>query len=402
MSSWNAIRLVARREIRERVKGNLLRVMTILSAVLVVLLIVVPSHISQSSGKTATVVGLVGPGGQALGPAIQATATALGDRVTTTPLVDSADEQAHFTLGTVDVALRVQAAHVYADVESGIDGDVQTVIEIALARANLYTSLEATGVPAAAIDRALAPTPFTVRTLAPSNPDQSARAAAAIAAAAILYVSLLTWGGQVAQGVAQEKTSRIAEVLVSAITPNQLLTGKVIGIGALAIGQVTVAAGAGLITNAVVHSAVIPQAVWALLPAAVLWFLLGFAFYSLMFATAGALVARQEEVAMVGAPFSIVIVAAYLVTFLAVGSPDASWVRVISYIPPLAPIFMPVRIAVGSVAWWETPLMVLVMVLMIVVVARIAGGIYRVYLVRGGARVPWSIALGWYAGERVR
>lgn len=402
MTSWRAIRLVARREIRERVKGNLLRVMTILSAVLVVLLIVIPTHISQGGGRTTTAIGLVGSSGQALGPAIQATATALGDKVSTTPLVDRADEQAHLTLGTVDVALRVEGAHVYADVETGIDSDVQTAIQIALARANLYTGLEATGVPSAAIDRALAPTPFSVNILAPSNPDQAARAAAAIAAAAILYVSLVAWGGQVTQGVAQEKTSRIAEVLISAITPDQLLTGKVIGIGVCAIGQMIVAAAAGLITNAVAHSAVIPHAVWALLPAAVLWFLLGFAFYSLMFAAAGVLVARQEEAAMVGAPFSILIVAAYLVTFAAVGSPDASWVRVISYIPPLAPIFMPVRIAVGSVAWWETPVMVLVMVLVIVITARTAGSIYRAYLVRGGARVPWSIALGWYAGERVR
>ena len=267
---------------------------------------------------------------------------------------------------------------------------------------SVYTSLGATGVPSAVIDRSLTPTPFTVNTLAPSPPDQGARAAAAIAGAAILYVSLLAWGGQVTQAVAQEKTSRIAEVLISAITPNQLLTGKVIGIGVLAIGQMIVAAAAGLIANALSHSTVVPHAVWALLPAGVLWFLLGFAFYSLMFATAGVLVARQEEAAMVATPFSILIVGAYLLTFVAVGSPDAPWVRIISYVPPLAPIFMPVRVAVGTVAWWETPAMVLFMVLVIVLLARTAGGIYRAYLVRGGARVPWSIALGWYAGERIR
>jgi len=120
-----------------------------------------------------------------------------------------------------------------------------------------------------------------------------------------LYLSLGIYGAAVASGVAQEKTSRIAEVLLAAVRPSQLLAGKVVGIGVCGAGQLAIAVVAGLLANAAVQSAVIPSTVWALLPAILLWFVLGYALYAFAYAAAGALVGRQEEVQFVTLPITL-------------------------------------------------------------------------------------------------
>jgi ABC-2 type transport system permease protein len=209
----------------------------------------------------------------------------------------------------------------------------------------------------------------------------------------LLYISLAVYGSAVATGVAQEKTSRMAEVLLATVRPGQLLTGKVAGIGACGVGQLAIAVAAGLIANAAVKSAQIPSTVWALLPAALLWFLLGYAFYSFAYAAAGALVGRQEDVQFVVLPLTLPIAAGFLLTYLAIAAPDAWWIQLLSFFPPLTPVLMPVRFALGAVAWWEMPLAVLIMIGAIYGMARLAARIYAPALVRGGARLSWGAAL---------
>jgi ABC-2 type transport system permease protein len=208
-----------------------------------------------------------------------------------------------------------------------------------------------------------------------------------------LYLSLGIYGAAVASGVAQEKTSRVAEVLLAAVRPSQLLAGKVVGIGVCGVGQLAIAVVAGLIANAAVQSAVIPATVWVLLPAILLWFVLGYALYAFAFAAAGALVARQEEVQFVTLPIGMPIIGGFLLTYAAIAAPSAWWVRLLSFLPPLAPILMPARLALGGVAAWEMPVDVLIMVVAVYGMVRLAARIYAPALVRGGARLSWSAAL---------
>jgi ABC-2 type transport system permease protein len=135
---------------------------------------------------------------------------------------------------------------------------------------------------------------------------------AAWATGVLLMISLGLYGTAVATGVAQEKTSRMAEVLLAAVRPSQLLAGKVLGIGVCGVGQLAIVVVAGLIANAAVQSAEIPATVWVLLPTVLLWFVLGYALYSFAYAAAGALVGRQEDVQFVSLPFGLPIFGGYL------------------------------------------------------------------------------------------
>ncbi|MFI5091686.1 MAG: ABC transporter permease, partial [Terriglobales bacterium] len=188
-------------------------------------------------------------------------------------------------------------------------------------------------------------------------------------------------------------TSRTAEVLLAAVTPSELMTGKVIGIGLVGFAQMAITIGAALLANAVVQSSLVPSEVWVLLPAILLWFVLGYALYAFGYAAAGAMVARQEEVQSVGMPFTVFLVGGYLLMYATIASPDAPWVRVVSYVPPLMPALMPARLALGQVAIWEMPLAVLIMLASIYGMARLAGRIYATSLVRGGPRLSWIAAL---------
>jgi ABC-2 type transport system permease protein len=208
-----------------------------------------------------------------------------------------------------------------------------------------------------------------------------------------MYVSLALYGAAVANGVAQEKTSRTAEVLLAALRPSQLLSGKVIGIGLTGLGQLAIAAAAGVIANAVVHSTKIPASVWVLLPAFLVCFLAGFTLYAFAFAAAGALVARQEEVQFVTMPLGLFLLVGYLLVYAVIAHPDATWVKVVSFLPPLMPSLLPARIALGHVAPWEIPLDVLIMSISIWAMIRVASRVYANALIYSGARLSWKEAL---------
>ena len=90
----------------------------------------------------------------------------------------------------------------------------------------------------------------------------------------------------------------------------------------------------------------------------VVWFVLGYALYATVFGALGSLASRTEDAQSVAGPVSIVLAAAYFVAFAAIGSPDTTWARAVSYFPVTAPLAMPNRIAMGAASWWEPPVAV--------------------------------------------
>ncbi|HLI56952.1 MAG TPA: ABC transporter permease, partial [Actinomycetota bacterium] len=255
---------------------------------------------------------------------------------------------------------------------------------------------EEDGIPPATLATALAPVPFKTKVLVPPLPplpQQGTRDTAAIASGVFLYVTLLAYGGAVASGVAQEKTSRTAEVLLGTMSPDELLSGKVLGIGAVGLGQTVVTVGAGLIANAIVHEAHVSSIIWGLLPGILVWFLIGYAMYAFAFAAAGSLVERQEDVQLVSVPFTLVLVGSYLLIFLMLTDPGAGWIRIVSQLPPLAPVLMPARLAVGHVSWWELALAAVLCLASTFGIARLGARVYRSALVHSGPRLGWRAAL---------
>ncbi len=216
----------------------------------------------------------------------------------------------------------------------------------------------------------------------------------------LIYMAVILYGLGVAMGVAEEKSSRIMEILVNAATPFQLLAGKVIGIGAAGLTQmalfVVVGIGALLLqlplqtalfgSNAGGLSLNIAGASITLLVLLLVYFILGFLLYATLYAALGALVKRQDEVQNAVQPLTLLLAVGYIVSFFGVYTPDALWFKVISYVPFWTPTTMLVRVAGGAAAWWEIVITIVLMIVAIFVCAFIAGRIYRFGVLMYGQR----------------
>jgi ABC-2 type transport system permease protein len=216
----------------------------------------------------------------------------------------------------------------------------------------------------------------------------------------LIYIVIVLYGMGVAMGVAEEKGSRIMEILVNAATPFQLMAGKIVGIGAAGLAQMAciVAVGIGaLLLQIPLQAALfgansggltlnITGVSITLLLLLLVYFLLGFLLYATLYAAMGALVKRQDEVQNAVAPLTSLLVIGYVVSFFGVYTPDATWMKVISYIPFWTPTTMLVRIGANGVAWWEIPFTIALMMVAIFVCVLISARIYRYGVLMYGQR----------------
>ena len=275
-----------------------------------------------------------------------------------------------------------------------VGGDAPDSLELLLQSAWRETrtveTLEQAGLEPAEIRAALDPEPLRVRKAADADGEGEGLA---FAATILMFAAIFTFGLTVAYGVVEEKSSRVIEIVLAAIRPLQLLTGKVVGIGLLGLGQVLVVGGTGLAAAALSGQVELPDATATLAVTVVVFFLLGYAFYACTFAVAGAIVSRQEDLQSTTAPMSVMLMAAYFVSIGAVGDPGSTLARVSTFLPPLAPMVVPARAAQDAIAPWELALSVVAMLAGTAVVLVVAARIYRRVVLRLGAPLKLTQAL---------
>lgn len=207
----------------------------------------------------------------------------------------------------------------------------------------------------------------------------------------LILMSVYLYGIGVAMGVAEEKGSRIMEILVNAATPFQLLAGKIIGIGAAGLTQMASIVLVGIIAillqtplqhallggnNSAISINITGTSI-TLLVLLLVYFILGFTLYATLFAAMGALVKRQDEVQNTIQPVTWLFMIGYIVSFIGISNPNATWVKIISYIPFWTPTTMLMRIGTGSVAPWEIALTIGLMLVAIFICTVISARIYR-------------------------
>ena len=129
----------------------------------------------------------------------------------------------------------------------------------------------------------------------------------------------------------------------------------------------------------------------------VFWFVLGYAFYAVLYAAAGSLVSRQEEAQSIQLPVTGVLLVAYFLSFGAIQSPDSAAAVFGSLFPPTAPMVMIVRIAQGGVPWWQIALSVALVAVTVAGMVQLAGRIYAGGVLRFGRRLRLREA--WRGGE---
>jgi len=222
--------------------------------------------------------------------------------------------------------------------------------------------------------------------LAP-DPDRDSKAAVAFVAVLLLYGQLFGYGIWVASGVIEEKSSRVVEVLLSAIRARQLMAGKIAGIGVLGLLQLIFIATFAITLASVTGAIDLPARSFSAAALTIGWFVLGFAFYAAMFAVAGALVSRMEELQNAIVPINLLIFASFLISVGALQDPDSTIARVASLLPISSALAMPVRMVLGSATAWEIVASLALVVGSTALLIPLAGRVYAGAVLRTGARV---------------
>ncbi len=358
-----------------------------------ILLVIVGAMLFQvlaNSGADERRVGLVG-GDAAVTAALEAQGEALDVEVEVVPLDDEAAARSAVDDEEVDGAL-VVGAEPELLVRDSAGSTLEAIVQGAVGQLAIADQLSAAGITELEVPE------VAVTALDSDAAADEQRVIAAIFGVVILYSLLILFGQFIAQGVVEEKSSRVVELLLATMRPWQLLAGKILGLGVLALGQIVaigvVAVGAALAFDVVD----VPSDLIGTVAVVIAWFVLGYAWYAAVFAVAASLVSRQEDLATVLMPTSMVLIVAFFVGIQAAGDPGGLLARITSYVPGLSPLVMPVRQAAGEVAPWEIGLAVVLMVVAIGLVVRLGGRIYSGALLRTGGKITMRAAL---AAERV-
>ena len=374
--------LVAKRELRERSRSRAFLASLVIMVVVVIAAVALPTLIDPSGGSKD--VGLTGTTPANLADTITAQGDAVGTKTDIRHYDTLAGAEQAVRDGSIDV-LVVDASRL--EWQRRADEQLKAIVTAAIQISAVQDRADAAGMSASDLARLLAPVAIRnveLGQVAGRSPDDET---AAFIMTVLLFMTIATYGAMVLNGVVEEKASRVVEVLLARIPARSFLAGKITGIGLLGLGQVAVTALAALIAATTISDVDLPAVRGSVLLWAVIWFVLGYALYATVFGALGSLASRPEDAQSVSGPISVVLVLVYFVSFAAIGSPDTTWARLISWLPITAPIAMPTRIAMGAAAWWEPALAAALTTAAIAGLVVVGGRVYSDAVLRNGPKL---------------
>ncbi|WP_134729403.1 ABC transporter permease [Amycolatopsis nivea] len=382
-----AVRLVAKRELNARLRTRSFVVST--AVMLLLLLGYVTLQVFLAHDRSTTKVALAG---QAQGIATQ---LENNDRNLKIVLAQSeSDGLNQVRDGDVDALVSGSASRPRVIVKSTLDSKLRTALDAIAQQQVLDAQLYSANLDPAAVHQAVSATHADVQALEPADPQAQTKLMTGIVVAILLYVSIMTYGMFVAQGVVEEKSSRVVEILLATVRPVHLLLGKVIGLGLVGLTQLAILAVTGLVAGGVSGVFSISSVALGTLGWGLVWYLLGFLLYAMLYGAAGALVSRQEDTQAVVGPVNIALVIGFVAGInLLTQAPQGAATRIVSLIPLLSPVLMPARIALGTVEAWEIALSLMLTVALIAVVTWAGARVYQNGVLRVGSRVRLVDAL---------
>ncbi len=290
--------------------------------------------------------------------------------------------------------------------ESRTSGDFATVGRLtdAVTRAAMQQELTARGLSAKDVDSLTKD--IKIETLQIQNGKTSSSSAmgtfwAAYGMAFLLSFTTIMYGMNVGRSVIQEKTSRIFEVMLASVKPEEMLAGKLIGVGSVGITQLAIwivaaslFAGSALAAKWVSGDMAVHVS-YALIALFAVYFILGYVLYSSLFAGLAATVSTEQELQQYSPLAAVPIWVSFGMIAFIVSNPNSIWSVAISMFPPCAPITMFLRMASQFPPYWQIALSIALMLVAIVVVLWVASKIYRVGILMYGKRATFPEMLRW-------
>lgn len=415
--------VVLQREFVERVKSKSFILSTLLTPLILLLFAVGPILFSRAATADPLRVVLVDETPNALGPRIQAalrTTDGQGDdgmvvTLETRPLPQLRDSlQLLLTARSIDAYVHLgpdllEGGAVQAVTRNVLNAAERRRISGAVSMAVQTDRLQQTGLSSAELAGILRPVQLnTVRLTVEGEREHSdVGLVIAFLMAFLLYMLIMLYGMQVMQSVQEEKTNRIAEVLVSSIRAPYLMLGKVLGVGSVALLQITIwiVFGAALFSQAgrlegfgfpadalgPVLASVGPATLLTLLA----YMLGGFFLYATLFAAVGAAAETNEDAQRFTFPLIMPLILPIMLAERIITAPGEAVAIALSWFPLTTPLVMPMRMTAGGAGGAEAVAMIGYLFLCIAAFGWVAGKIYRVGILRTGQRAGWSDLVRW-------
>ena len=373
MRRTRAIRLVAMREVVERGRSKGYLGSLLFTVFLLVAGFVLPTVFLGN--PDAVKLALVGEPPAGLEVTIQAVAAAFDADLEISTVPDRIAAETAVKDRTIDAALDVPA-------------DLSSAGELIVLEEASATLQGIVGQAVIALRAGTNAQPPTISALEPPSAEDVTAIIFANAGIILMFIGIFSYGTWVLTGVVEEKQSRVVEVVLATVRPRDLLMGKVLGIGLLALAQLLVLVIAGVAFAQFSGQLTLPPTTAGAVVQLVGWFILGFAFYSTAMGVLGALASRVEEASNASMPVTMSATLAYILSIVFVTQEPAGLLaRIMTFLPPAAPMVVPLRVALGEIEAWEIVVSVALMLASIWLLFAIGGRVYSGAVLQTGGQI---------------
>lgn len=202
----------------------------------------------------------------------------------------------------------------------------------------------------------------------------------------VLYFSVIQYGNMIAMDIANEKSSRVMEILISSSSPISQMFAKITGVALLGLTQICLFIGAGyyviesrsdVMEGDMFQYFGFSDVAMSTYLYAIIFFLLGYLLYATLAAMLGSLVTRMEDVGQIMLPMTLLIVVAFMISMFGINMPESSLITIASYVPFFSPLVMFLRVGLLEVPLWEVALSIGLLLLTTFALAIIGARVYR-------------------------
>ena len=209
----------------------------------------------------------------------------------------------------------------------------------------------------------------------------------------LLLMMMVIYSGQLlVRSLIEEKSSRLIEMLISSSTPDELLAGKILGLSLLGLTQLLIWALIGL---GLVGSALVPITAFRNVLPMLIYFILGFLFYTTLFVGIGSTVNTEQQAQQITTYLSLILMLPVVIAMPVIQNPDFILTKIFSYIPLTIPTVMVLRLNVQNVSILEIILTILILILSIIIVAKISAKVFRIGILSYGNKLSLKEIINW-------
>lgn len=391
-SKAEIVRMVAGREISTKLrdKAYLISIVVFLA----IIGVVIGFNVVMNSGNDEYTVGVVGEAAPGFEDAAAAQAKELDSTITFSEMDDLDAAKSALEDGDVDVVLDgdtlIRKGSLSTELSAALQGAHQAV--------GMQEQAAEQGIDPGTLSSVMTVQPLDEQSLSADDDTDIERGIVAIASVGIAYGMMMMIIQFVAQGVVEEKSSRVVELLMTAVKPRQLLAGKVLGLGVLGFMQLALVVGVGLIGTISTGILSIPGSAVSTVLQVLAWYILGYAFIATLTAAAASLVSRQEDLGSAMMPMTFIPMLAFFGAFKVLSSPNDAFSTILSLVPGFSPTTMPVRAAMTDVPIWQYVVAIVLQVAAIYFLIRVAARVYSGAMLRTSGKLKARDAI---ANDRV-